>query len=255
MYFSAPLSCLAVAVSFASASPFKRQSNFPDPIIPTGNTTYCHDPSFVKRQSDGIWFRFCTDGIRYFSSPDVGGPWTYVGSVLPSGSQIQIYSPQPQSDLWAPDVSYHNGTYYVYYAVSQIGDQNSDIGVATSTTMDAGSWTNHGSVGIPKDIAGSGYNEIDPNLYFASGTPYLQFGSSWHDIFQTQLSADLLTQAPNAAITNLAYNSSGSVTEGSFLFSTDVGNTEYYYLFFSNGACCNMPPNLVPAGQEYKVMV
>lgn len=38
----------------------------------------------------------------------------------------------------APDVFSYGGTYYMYYAVSSSGSQNSDIGVATSPSMDVG---------------------------------------------------------------------------------------------------------------------
>ncbi|KAF2099543.1 endo-alpha-1,5-arabinanase precursor [Rhizodiscina lignyota] len=251
---------LLFLTSFVAASPLtlnsKRQEGFPEPLPVSGNLSNCHDPSIVKHQTSGKWYRFCSNAGRYFSSPGIGGPWTYVGSFLPNGSKLQIYNPQPASDIWAPDASYVDGAYHVYDAISETGKQNSEIGVATSTTMDAGSWTDHGSTGIPKDLSSAGYNEIDPNLFHDGDTRLLQFGSYWRDIFQTQMDNTFLKQAPNAGPpSNIAYNSTRNVTEGSFLFANTVGETKYYYLFFSSGACCQRPPTLPPQGQEYKVMV
>lgn len=51
-------------------------------------------------------------------------------------------------------------TYYVYYSVSTFGVQNSAIGLATSTTMDCGSFTDVGSTGVASR-AGRPYNAID----------------------------------------------------------------------------------------------
>lgn len=52
-----------------------------------------------------------------------------------------------------------SGTYYVYYSVSSFGSQNSGIGLATSPTLDCGSFTDHGSVGVVSKT-GSAYNAI-----------------------------------------------------------------------------------------------
>lgn len=48
---------------------------------------------------------------------------------------------------WAPDVNQlHDGTYALYYSVSTLGSQESAIGLATSKTMEEGSWTDHGAI-------------------------------------------------------------------------------------------------------------
>lgn len=74
-------------------------------------------------------------------------------------------------------------------------------------------------------------------------------------IYQTTLNTDW-TSWSGETPSQLAYNSSGSTfEEGSFQFWWPVDGTDYFYLFFSSGACCNTPPNLAPAGDEYKIMV
>lgn len=81
----------------------------------------------------------------------------------------------------APHVQLIGSTYYLYYAVSTYGSQSSAIGYATSTTMEVGSWTDHGSTGISSTSSKS-YNAIDPALIEAAdGTYYMSFGSFWDD--------------------------------------------------------------------------
>ena len=188
-------------------------------------------------------------------------------------------------DQQAPDVFYYKPTYYLFYSVSQSGSQNSDIGVATSPTMEQGSWTDYGSLGIPESPTRS-YNRIDANLLQPSPSPtaapptfLMTFGSYWHDIFQIQLGNPPMTVAgspsapgankdapgPAPSAVNLAYN--GTVpaaeskvaiapVEGSYQFWWKLGDKTYYYLFFSAGQCCEFnPAQLPPAGDEYKIVV
>jgi len=246
---------VACLTSLATASPvFKRT---PAAGACSGDCSGdVHDPSVVYRADTDTYYRFTTNNkISIAIAPSLGGPWTYQGPALPDGSSIDLPG---NDDLWAPDVFFMSGTYYLFYSVSAIGSQNSDIGVATSTTMDSGSWTDHGSIHIPPS---SSYNKIDANLFQhdPSAAPLLSFGSFWSDIFQIPMSNPPLTIAPDApAPTHLETNTSSrpaglatGATEGGYQFQWD-GN---YFLFFSSGNCCNEPPNLVPQGEEYKIMV
>jgi arabinan endo-1,5-alpha-L-arabinosidase len=125
--------------------------------------------------------------------------------------------------------------------------------------MDVGTWTDRGSVGIPGN---SDYNKIDPNLFqYSSSSPfYLSFGSYWNGIYQVpikdpplQANGDTVHLEQNT--TTRPNNLPTDPNEGSYQFWWNVDGTDYYYLFFSSGTCCNEPPDLVPAGEEYKVMV
>jgi arabinan endo-1,5-alpha-L-arabinosidase len=92
----------------------------------------------VYRADTKTYYRFCTnDGINTATAPAISGPWTDLGAALPDGSNIDLPG---NKDLWAPDVFEFDGTYYMYYSVSEMGSKNSDIGVASSATMDPGSW-------------------------------------------------------------------------------------------------------------------
>lgn len=221
-----------------------------------------HDPSLIRRESDDVYFRFSTGNkISYATAASIEGPWTEVGSMLPDGSSIDLPG---NDDLWvctlhlrqrstnnpqAPDAQLVNGVYHVYYAVSTFGSQNSAIGLATSDTMEGGSWTDHGSIGVQSTSA-KPYNAIDANLLNDGGAYYLNFGSFWHDIYQVPMNSAATTATGGSY--NIAYNSSGDhAEEGSYLY--EYGG--YYYLFFSSGICCGYDTSMPAPGQEYKIKV
>ncbi|KAI2601791.1 glycoside hydrolase family 43 protein [Hypoxylon sp. NC1633] len=204
---------------------------YANPGVCSGTCVNAHDPSLIRRY-DGTYFRFSTGGkIAVHTAPDLTGPWTYKGAALPSGSSININGNQ---DLWAPEVALIGSTYYLYYSVSTFGVQDSAIGVATSSSMDVGTWTDLGSTGI-RSTPGKPYNAIDPKLVNANGAYYLTFGSFWKDIHQVPMKS-----TPKA-----------TDEEGAFIFR----NGNYYYLFYSKGQCCGYDANRPAAGGEYKIMV
>jgi len=138
----------------------------------------------------------------------------------------------------------------MYYAVSTFGSQNSAIGLATSATMEVGSWTDHGATGIASSSSKL-YNAIDPNLIDVSGTYYLNFGSFWDDIYQVEMASTALTKGGSSAY-NLAYNSSGThAEEGSYMFYY----SGYYYLLISSGICCSYDTSKPAPGNEYRIIM
>ena len=121
----------------------------------------------------------------------------------------------------------------MYYAVSSFGSQVSAIGLATSSTLEVGSWTDLGATGVASTSA-KPYNAIDPNLILVGSTYYLNFGSFWHDIYQVEMDSTPTSKGSNSAY-NIEYNSVGtSPCEGSYMFYYDG----YYYLLWSHGICC-----------------
>jgi arabinan endo-1,5-alpha-L-arabinosidase len=250
------------ALTTCTASPLLKRLTYPDPEPCTGNCSWIHDPNIIKK--DSTYYRFSTSGnIAIATAPSLTGPWEYQGPMLTAGTSINVGATQ---DIWAPDVNLIDGTYYAYYCVSLFGTQTSDIGLATSRTLDSGSWTDHGSLGLPPSSA---YNLIDPNLYIPDdvddpdAAPYLTFGSYWDGIFQTRLGnltafSDRHGSIGSAPLTNIVRNATASpqVLEGGIQYRHTLASGEqFFYLFFSAGACCNTPPKLAPAGAEYRIMV
>ena len=114
---------------------------------------------------------------------------TWNGSVLAGGCSIIDIG--GKCTVWAPDVSRVNGTYTLYYSVSDIGTQNSAIGLAQSPTMEDGSWTDLGQV-IRSSPSGN-FNAIDANLIDDGGLKFT-FGSYWDGMFQIPMN-DVKTPA------------------------------------------------------------
>lgn len=192
-----------------------------------------HDPAVIRRTSDGTYFRFSTGNrIQIATASSLSGPWTIQGSAIPAGSIINL---DGRYDLWAPDVAKVGDYYYLYYSVSTFGVQNSAIGVARSTTMDVGTWTDLGATGIASS-AGSAYNAIDANLISTGGSYYITFGSFWADIYQVKM-ANPPTKTGGSSSYQVAYNNTGAhAIEGANIYE----RSGYFYLFFSSGTCCGM---------------
>jgi arabinan endo-1,5-alpha-L-arabinosidase len=217
-----------------------------------------HDPVMIK-QGD-IYYLFCTGfGITVYSSNDMK-TWKRRKSVFSKPPDWAVKAvPGFRGHVWAPDISFHNGKYYLYYAVSAFGKNTSCIGVAVNNTLDSASadyeWKDLGKViqSVPgRDL----WNAIDPNLIVdEDNTPWLVFGSFWEGMKLVKLNADLATVAqPEVWRTVARRQRNFSVTdssagdaaiEGPFIFKKD----KYYYLFVSWDYCCRAEKS------DYKVVV
>ncbi|GMF11444.1 unnamed protein product [Phytophthora lilii] len=152
-------------------------------------------------------------------------------------------------DWQAPDVQKVGNMYYLYYAVSTFSSQKSAIGLAQSKTMEAGTWTDIGSVNVTSD-GSKRYNAIDPNLFQVGGQYYLNFGSSWQGLFQDKMKPTP-TQSTGEVANQLSFTSNHEVMEAAYEFSYNG----YYYLFYSLGSCCGYNKNRPAKGKEYRILV
>ena len=92
-----------------------------------------HDPVIIKQ--DSMYYIFCTGrGISVWSSTNMK-EWKRekpVFDTLPWAVQaVKGFT----NHIWAPDISFYNGLYYLYYSVSAFGKNTSCIGVATNKTL------------------------------------------------------------------------------------------------------------------------
>lgn len=227
-------------------------------IVPWGGV-HLHDPSIIKH--NGYYYSFTTHNLIGISkAPSMYGPWQKIGSVLEGSS---IINNTGSDDPWAPDVQKVGDTFYCYYSVSSFGSPNSSIGLATSKTLEPGSWTDHGEVitsGANAPYPLNDSNAIDPNLIVVEKgnsvqEAYLLWGSFWSNIWQIKLNNDL--SVPDNAIANavhLAYDGTIDThpVEGAYIHKASNG---YYYLYVSNGVCCGYDAALPDAGREYKILV
>jgi arabinan endo-1,5-alpha-L-arabinosidase len=215
-----------------------------------------HDPVII-RQND-TYYIFCTGmGISVFSSPDMKN-WKKEEPVFATAPQWAVDAITTfKGHIWAPDISFFNGKYYLYYSVSAFGKNTSCIGLATNNTLDHHNpdfkWIDHGKI-IQSFPGKTNWNAIDPNLILDNDkTPYLVFGSFWDGIKMIKLSPDAMSiagdihQIPTIAsrksdpkstnppaIENNPVDAGGNAIEAPFIFRK--GN--YFYLFASIDYCC-----------------
>ncbi len=187
------------------------------------------DPSTIVKRGDTYWIYGTGRGTQQFSSKDKIH-WTNRGSVLPTPPDwLAKTAPSSKNEVWAPDIHFFRGKYYLYSAYSQWGTNDSGIGLATSTTLDPHSWVEQGLV--VHSASGGNVNDIDPCVFEdAAGALWLTYGSFVSGIKLINL--DPNTGMPNAASpTVYAISSNG---EASYVTFRDG----YYYLFVNWDSCC-----------------
>jgi len=216
-----------------------------------------HDPVIIKQ--DSVYYIFCTGmGISVWSSTNMK-EWRKEKPVFDKAPQWAVDAvPGFKGHVWAPDISFHNGMYYLYYAVSAFGKNTSCIGLSINKTLDPQSpdykWTDLGKViqSVPnRDM----WNAIDPNLIVDENkTAWLDFGSFWDGIKLVKLDSSLQKVAQPEEWHSLASRPRSSAADSSagdgaieapFIFKKG----KYYYLFVSFDYCCRGPKS------TYKMMV
>jgi arabinan endo-1,5-alpha-L-arabinosidase len=217
-----------------------------------------HDPAMAK-EGDTYYLFSSGPGIMFYTSRDMV-QWRMGGRIFSNEpSWAKSVTRDFDGREWAPDISYHNGKYYLYYAVSASGENNSAIGLAVNHTLDPAApgykWEDEGIVlrSVPnRDL----WNAIDPNIIVDdSGVPWMDFGSFWGGIKLVKLASDLKAIAEPEEWYSLAKldrsvleddRSPGPAQiEGPFIFKKG----DYYYLFASWGLCC------LGENSTYKIVV
>ncbi|HEX5198715.1 arabinan endo-1,5-alpha-L-arabinosidase [Paractinoplanes rhizophilus] len=226
----------AVAVGVGRAD----AATYPNPGTVTGSINV-HDPGIVKKPEGTYLIAHTGDNITLKTSTDRTA-FREAGQAFPGGASWTTSYTAGSRNLWAPDISYHNGKYFMYYSASTFGSNHSAIFLATSTSGASGSWSNQGLV--IESRTSDNFNAIDPNLFVdPSGRWWLSFGSFWSGIKQVQLNATTGKRL-DGTIRSLAGRGGGAI-EAPFLFR----HGSYYYLFVSFDLCCR------GAGSTYRIMV
>lgn len=146
------------------------------------------------------------------------------------------------TNIWAPDISFVNGRYRLYYSVSTFGSNRSAIGLATAATLDPGSprygWRDEGLV--LRSAPGDDFNAIDPNfLEDAQGRHWLSLGSFWTGLKLFRLdpaSGKPLRPGdkPIAIATRPVPAGAPSIVEAPFIFARGG----WHWLLASYDYCC-----------------
>lgn len=206
----------------------------------TGAISNVHDPVMIKQ--DDSYYLFCTGvGIPVRHSRDLR-TWRMArgGTVFQMQPKEAFAYVPGATNIWAPDISFYNDRYHLYYSVSTFGSNHSAIGLATNVTLhsddDNFKWEDHGIVF--KSDHPDFYNAIDANLILdADEQPWLVFGSHWGGIKMILLDYETGKQSSeDDTLYSLAARSiHPRAIEAPFM----IYRNHYYYLFVSFDQCCN----------------
>jgi arabinan endo-1,5-alpha-L-arabinosidase len=196
-----------------------------------------HDPVII-REGD-TYYVFSTVGkyVGIKTSKDLK-TWTDAGAVF---AQVPAWAKQavPGTEgIWAPDISFVNGEYRLYYSVSTFGSNRSAIGLATSKTLGAkAKWTDRGLVVM--STKEDDFNAIDPNFVVdEQGRQWLALGSFWSGLKLFPLDPKTGKPAPGAkpyAIARRPAPAGGPApVEAPFI----IPHGGWYYLLASYDYCC-----------------
>ncbi len=217
-----------------------------------------HDPAMIK-EGDTYYLFSTGPGITFYSSTDMKN-WRAEGRVFPGEpAWARSVAPGFNDHIWAPDIQYHDGKYYLFYAVSGFGKLASGIGVTVTKTLNPRSpdyrWQDQGLLlqSVPgRDL----WNAIDPNVVTdEAGHGWMTFGSFWDGIKLVRLDDSWTRLAEPQEWHALARRERPAFTpdesagpaeiEGPFIFRKG----KYYYLFVSWGLCCR------GAGSTYELRI
>lgn len=210
-----------------------------------------HDPAII-RQGD-TFYVFCTSvgrgsGIVPIRRSKDLHNWTRCGSVftvLPEWAAKEIPGTR---GAWAPDISYYNGKYHLYYSVSTFGKNNSAIGLATNATLDPNSpdykWVDQGMV-VRSTEGKDDWNAIDGNLVIQDEqNVWLCWGSFWGGIMMRRIDPQTgKLSTADTTLHNLARRPRTGPAEtppqsGAIEAPFIVRHDGWWYLFASFDFCC-----------------
>ena len=224
----------------ASTSAPSSAQSYANPLqiaLPDGTAMEsCPDPSIIHGQNpgDSYWYMYCTNEVFHDGLPMHLMPisrsqdlvnWSYVGDVF---QQLPSWV-AANGGLWAPDIQYFNGQYYLYYAISNTTLGGSAIFVATSDNP-IGPWRATNVPVIPPGLR----TTIDPAIVQDdSGRRYIFYGT-----FDAGISARLLSAD---GVTSLASSEVQITTANRYEAPYIVKYDGFYYLFVSASDCCRGP--------------
>ncbi|KAB8437445.1 hypothetical protein FH972_025123 [Carpinus fangiana] len=251
---------LLVGVFLGSA----RAAEYPDPGQCTGDCIYVQDFSII-RSDNGTYYRFAGHhGIEVATAPTLTGPWKNSSQPAFPRWQTEQKSLVPKlQDMWAPDVRKLGDTYYMFFTAENFGTAMYGYGnlasakygvtmVATSKTLEPGSWKIQGSLDIP--INGPRYTRFDTSILVEGNDIFMSFGSYSWGLYGISLQSPPLKLAEDKKVTELVADewipgksNNHNRTEGSYLYKHD----DFYYIFYASGDCCAGIRDV--AGSEYKI--
>jgi arabinan endo-1,5-alpha-L-arabinosidase len=192
------------------------------------------DPTILDNRSrDGYFYAYATqDNWGTTPAEERIAPIIRSKDLVEWEDMGDAFEQQPQWNtgqnlVWAPNIKYRDGKYYLYYSLAVWGGTNSAIGVAVSDTP-YGTFTDLGKIfdsnesGVPVSI--------DPYLFTDTDGQHYLFWGSFNGIYGVPMERDGIT-----AKLDEKFRIAGNAFEATYIFMKDG----YYYFFGSVGSCCD----------------
>ncbi|HYG24694.1 MAG TPA: arabinan endo-1,5-alpha-L-arabinosidase [Verrucomicrobiae bacterium] len=249
-FLPALILCGAVCLNNGCQSPRDGARGEAPILLPLTGDRAVHDPVLIREKDQ--YFLFSTGGgprgdiIPIRCSTNLLH-WERCGSVferLPEWATNEIARARGS---WAPDISFYNGKYHLYYSLSSFGVNESAIGLAVNQTLDRNDpryrWIDQGLV-IRSRPGVTDFNAIDPNLVLDGRRAWLCWGSFWGGIMMREI--DPKTGKASSSNTNLYVLASRPrveehktpPVEGAIESPTIIKRGGFWYLFASYDFCC-----------------
>ena len=221
-----------------AVNPLKGDLGVHDPVMIKAGSTY-----YIFATGNGVSVKTSTDRIT----------WRNAGrafATAPSWHAQQV--PGADGSLWAPDISFRDGKYWLYYSISTFGSRVSAIGLATTAALNSASgatqWQDQGMV--VHTTSTSNHNAIDPNIVQdEAGVPWLFYGSFWTGLKAIKLDPATGKPAAAAPLISTAQHTAG--IEAPFV----IRRGGWFHQFVSWDACCKGASSTynIRAGRSAKV--
>lgn len=211
---------------------FSQESTYRNPVI-AGDFP---DPTVIR--VGDVYYAAGTSGesappYRVYESNDLVN-WKHVGPLFKEMPEWTMGS------FWAPELFYHNNTYFVYYTARRKSDRKSFIGVASTDDIHKG-FTDHGLIiEWTNEAIDAFVIELDGKLYIT----WKAYGLDRDRIIQllgAELSDDGLSVKGESFMlleANIHDWEAGGI-EGQCL----VKHGDYIYMFYAGNSCCGINCN------------
>ena len=242
------LSIVVVLTLSTTLYPQSHHKGHPHTAFQT-ETPMTHDP--VMAYEDSTYYLFCTGiGIQQMTSQD-RKTWT----VLPE--PIMTVMPQWTGDsvpgfthhVWAPDVIWWHGKWWLAYSCSTFGKNGSAIGLLSKPSLSFPVWNDEGCIVTSREGRDQ-WNAIDPNFIIDDNDQaWMTWGSFWDGIQMVRLDTTMhvakgerprtiarryASRDRNVPANPTSKYAGTNAIEAPFIFRHDG----WYYLFVSWDYCC-----------------
>lgn len=216
------------------------------------DTRNVHDPTMIYTGEYAYVYSTGITGILEMRRSSDLLNWQHFGNVIPDIPAWVQSEISGVSNLWAPDITWHNGKYYLCYSASTFGSPTSLIALLSNETLNPSDpdyeWVDEGKIIDSPPVSGSlDYNAIDGTFVRdENGDMWLVFGSYWDGIMLTPLNNTTLkpTTSP-PTIYHIAHRMASPAMEAAYI----TYRNGYYYLFVNFDTCCD------GVNSTYKIMV